>query len=210
MYVNGDIEKRMDEKALFRIGYGLYVVTSHDGVRDNGMICNTVMQLTSTPCRVAVCINKGSYSHDVIVKSGKMNVNCLTEKTPFSVFERFGFSSGRDTDKFQNLTPLRAQNGLAVLPEYVNAWFSLDVEQYVDMGTHGLFICAVSEASVVSEEASITYDYYHKNTKPKKAEEKKKGYVCRICGWVYEGDELPEDIVCPICKHGAVDFEPLG
>ena len=213
MYVSGDIAKNageIDEKALRRIGYGLYVVTSNDGERDNGMICNTVMQLTDSPCRVAVCMNKGTYSHGVIRESGVMTVNCLTERAPFSLFERFGFASGRDVDKLQNLTPLRAENGLAVLPEYVNAWFSLRVAQYADVGTHGLFICTVSEAAVVSDEATVTYDYYHQSIKPKSEEGRKEGFVCRICGWVLEGDVLPEDIVCPICKHGAADFEPIS
>ncbi len=198
-----------DMTALFRIGYGLYVVTSHDGNRDNGLIVNTVTQVTNTPNRVAVTINKSNYSHDVIKNSGKMNVNCLTVEAPFRVFEHFGFSSGRDVDKFADCTPERSANGLVVLPRYINAYFSLAVEQYVDLDTHGMFICAVIEAAVLSDAESMTYDYYHKNVKPKPAAAptEKTTYVCRICGYVYEGETLPDDFVCPWCKHGADDFE---
>jgi flavin reductase (DIM6/NTAB) family NADH-FMN oxidoreductase RutF len=203
------IQKAFDPAALFRIGYGLYVITSNDGEKDNGMICNTVVQVTSTPCRVAVTINKGCYSHDTIKRTGKMNVNCLSVEAPFAVFEAFGFRSGRDVNKFEDCTPNRSENGLVVLPRYINAYMSLDVEQYVDLDTHGMFICAVSEAAVVSELETMTYTYYQSNVKPKPQPEKKKGYVCKICGYVYEGEELPEDFECPWCRHGADDFEPL-
>ncbi len=200
-----------DLTALFKLGYGLYVVTTNDGTKDNGLIVNTVMQVTSTPCRVAVAVNKDNYSHDTIKNTGKMNVNCLSTEAPFSVFEAFGFKSGRDTDKFAGCTPKRAANGLAYLPKYINAYISLEVVQYVDLGTHGMFICDVTDAEVISDKESMTYAYYHANVKPKpKAEEeKKKGYVCKICGYVYEGDPLPEDFVCPWCKHPASDFEEL-
>ena len=203
------IQKAFDPAALFRIGYGLYVITSNDGEKDNGMICNTVVQVTSTPCRVAVTINKGCYSHDTIKRTGKMNVNCLSVEAPFAVFEAFGFRSGRDVNKFEDCTPNRSENGLVVLPRYINAYMSLDVEQYVDLDTHGMFICAVSEAAVVSDKETMTYTYYQSNVKPKPQPEKKKGYVCKICGYVYEGETLPEDFICPLCKHGAADFEPI-
>jgi flavin reductase (DIM6/NTAB) family NADH-FMN oxidoreductase RutF len=198
-----------DLKALFKIGYGLYVVTTNDGKKDNGLIVNTVVQVTSTPCRVAVTVNKTNYSHDTIKETGKMNVNCLSTEAPFSVFEDFGFKSGRDTDKFADKTLLRAANGLAYLPKYINAYISLDVVQYVDLGTHGMFICDVTDAEVISDKESMTYSYYHANVKPKPQPAKKKGYVCKICGYVYENDPLPDDFVCPICKHGADDFEKI-
>ena len=199
-----------DPTALFNIGYGLYVVTSNDGKKDNGLIVNTVTQVTNMPNRIAVTINKENYSHHVIKMSGKMNVNCLTVEAPFSVFEAFGFVSGRNVDKFADCTPLRSDNGLVVLPRYINSFMSLKVEQYVDLDTHGMFICSVSEARVLSDKETMTYTYYHANVKPKPETDGKKGYVCKICGYVYEGDELPEDFICPLCKHGAQDFEPIA
>ena len=199
-----------DLTALFRIGYGLYVVTSNDGKKDNGLIVNTVTQVTNTPNRIAVTINKQNYSHHVIKQTGKMNVNCLSVDAPFSVFECYGFRSGRNVDKFEGQEVDRTDNGLVMLPKYINAVMSLEVEQYVDLDTHGMFICHVTEARVLSDRETMTYTYYQNNVKPKPATEGKKGYVCKVCGYVYEGDELPEDIVCPLCKHGAADFEPIA
>ena len=201
---------KLNMSALFQIGYGLYVVTSHDGNKDNGLIVNTVIQVTGTPARVAVTINKQNYSHEVIQKTGVMNVNCLTVETPFKVFETFGFASGRNTDKFAGCEPLRSENGLVVLPRYINAYMSLKVEQYIDLDTHGMFICSVTEADVVSDLETMTYTYYHKNVKPKPETKKKKGYVCKICGYIHEGEELPADFICPLCKHPASDFEPIA
>ena len=198
-----------DMAALFRIGYGLYVVTSNDGKKDNGLIVNTVTQVTNTPNRVAVTINKENYSHHVIKQTGKMNVNCLTEDAPFAVFESFGFQSGRNVDKFADCSPLRSDNGLVFLPRYINAFVSLKVEQYVDLDTHGMFICSVTEARVISDRETMTYSYYQDHVKPKPETEGKKGYVCKICGYVYEGEPLPEDFICPLCKHGAADFEKI-
>ncbi|MGI6095859.1 MAG: flavin reductase [Lachnospiraceae bacterium] len=198
-----------DMSALFKIGYGLYVVTSNDGKKDNGLIVNTVSQVTSTPNRIAVTINKANYSHHVIKQTGMMNLNCLSTDAPFSVFENFGFQSGRSVDKFAGETLLRADNGLVFLSRYINAFMSLKVEQYVDLDTHGMFICTVTEARVISNLDTMTYTYYQKNVKPKPETEGKKGFVCKVCGYVYEGDVLPEDIVCPLCKHGAADFEPI-
>ena len=200
---------KQDMTALFKIGYGLYVVTCNDGKKDNGLIVNTVTQVTNTPNRIAVTINKENYSHHVIKQTGQMNINCLTVDAPFKVFEAFGFRSGRNVDKFADCTPLRSENGLVVLPRYINAFMSLTVEQYVDLDTHGMFICTVSDARVLSDAETMTYTYYHANVKPKPETEGKKGYVCKICGYVYEGDELPEDFICPLCKHGAADFEPI-
>ena len=200
---------KTDPRALLNIGYGIYVVTCNDGKKDNGLIVNTVTQLTDTPLRVAVTINKKNYSHDVIKETGKMNVNCLTVEAPFKVFEAFGFVSGRNVDKFAGCTPNRSENGLVVLPRYINAFISLTVEKYVDVDTHGMFICTVTEASVLSDKETMTYTYYQKNVKPRPKTEKKNGYVCKICGYIYEGEELPEDFVCPLCKHGAADFEKI-
>ena len=208
--LQSDDANKNDPTALFNIGYGLYVVTSNDGKKDNGLIVNTVTQVTNMPNRIAVTINKENYSHHVIKMSGKMNVNCLTVEAPFKVFETFGFVSGRNVDKFADCTPLRSDNGLVVLPRYINSFMSLKVEQYVDLDTHGMFICSVSEARVLSDKETMTYTYYHANVKPKPETDGKKGYVCKICGYVYEGEELPEDFICPLCKHGAQDFEPIA
>ena len=200
---------KQDLTALFKIGYGLYVITSNDGKRDNGFICNTVSQVTSNPNRVAVCINKQNYSHHVIQKTGKMNVNCLSVDAPFSVFKTFGFQSGRNVDKFKDIKPLHSDNCLAFLPKYINAFMSLEVEQYIDLGSHGMFICSVTEARVISDRETMTYSYYQSNVKPKPKTEGKKGWVCKICGYIYEGEVLPDDFICPLCKHGAADFERI-
>ena len=205
-----DKADKQDMRALFKIGYGLYVVTSNDGTKDNGFIVNAVNQLTDNPYRVSVTINKANYSHDVIKKTGIMNLNCLSVEAPFSVFKNFGFQSGRDTDKFRDIRPYRTDNGLAFLPEYINAVISLKVEQYVDLSTHGMFICTVTEARVISDSETMTYTFYQNYVKPKPETEGKKGFVCKVCGYVYEGDELPDDFICPLCKHGAADFEPIG
>lgn len=207
--MNGDTANKNDLCALFNIGYGLYVVTSNDGKKDNGLIVNTVTQVTNSPNRIAVTINKDNYSHHVIKQTGKMNVNCLSKDAPFGVIENFGFKSGRTTDKFESIEPLRSDNSLAFLPRYINSFMSLKVEQYVDLGTHGMFICSVTEARVISDAETMTYSYYQSNVKPKPETEGKKGFVCKVCGYVYEGDVLPDDFICPLCKHGAADFEPI-
>ena len=195
--------------ALFNIGYGLYVVTSNDGKKDNGLIVNTVTQVTSSPNRVAVCINKQNYSHHTIQHTGVMNVNCLSVEAPFKVFENFGFQSGRNVDKFADCEPLRSDNGLIFLPKYINSFMSLKVDDYIDLDTHGMFICSVTEARVVSDKETMTYTYYQNNVKPKPQTEGKKGWVCKVCGYIHEGD-LPDDFICPLCKHGVADFEPIG
>ena len=205
----GEVEKKVDPTALFRIGYGLYVVTSNDGKKDNGLIVNTVIQLTDQPNRVAVNINKENYSHHVIKQTGVMNVNCLSVEAPFQVFENFGFQSGRQADKFAGWETPRSENGLVILPKYINAFMSLKVEQYVDLGTHGMFICSVTEARVINKKDTMTYTYYQENVKPKPQTEGKKGFVCTVCGYIYEGDVLPDDFICPLCKHGVADFVPI-
>ena len=200
----------VDPTALFNIGYGLYVVTTNDGNKDNGLIVNTVTQVTDNPYRVAVTVNKLNYSCEVIAKTGKLNVSTLSEETPFSVFERFGFHSGRDTNKLAGFEYVqRAANGLLFLDKYANAFISCKVVNQLDLGSHIMFICDVTQCANLSKVQTMTYTYYQQYVKPK-PETDKKGFVCKICGWVYEGEELPEDIVCPLCKHGAADFEPLG
>jgi len=206
-----DTANKNDMTALFRIGYGLYLVTCHDGKKDNGLIVNTVTQVTNTPNRIAVTINKENYSYHVIRQTGKMNVCCLSEDAPFAVFERFGFQSGRTVDKFEGMPAelLRSDNGLLFPSRHINAFLSLKVEQTVDLDTHGMFVCSVSEARVITDIPTMTYTYYQEHVKPKPQTEGKKGYVCKVCGYVYEGESLPEDYVCPLCKHGAADFEPI-
>lgn len=199
-----------DPRALSNIGYGLYVVTSNDGMKDNGIIVNTVTQVTNTPNRVAVTINKKSYSHDVILKTKIMNINCLSVDAPFTVFENFGFRSGRDVNKFEGYhNTIRSKNGLVVLNENINSYISLEVIQTLDLSTHTMFICDVLESVIVNSKESMSYNYYLNNVKPKPVVEGKKGYVCTVCGWVYEGDILPDDIICPLCNHGASDFEEI-
>lgn len=199
-----------DMNSLFNIGYGLYVITTNDGSKDNGLIVNTVSQVTNTPNRLAVTINKQNYSYHVIKQTGKMNVNCLSVEAPFKVFETFGFQSGRNVDKFAGINVKRSDNGLVYLDKYINSFISLKVDSYVDLDTHGMFICSITEARVLSDKETMTYTYYQKNVKPKPATTVKKGFVCKICGYIYEGDALPDDFICPLCKHGASDFEPIG
>ncbi len=201
-----------DLSALFNIGYGLYVVTSNDGVRDNGMICNSVMQLTSSPERVGVTINKSTYTHGVVKNTGIMNICPIVKEAPFKVFEAFGFKSGRDTDKFKDCEPKRSDNGLVYLPKYINSYMSLSVVDYVDLGTHGMFICEITEAVCISRAETMSYSYYHSSVKPKPTtkKEEKSGYICTICGFIYDEDDIPDDYVCPICNHGREVFEKIG
>lgn len=199
----------IDNKALQSIGYGLYVATTNDGVKDNGCIVNAVAQVSGSPLRVSVSSRKGNYTFEVIRKTGKLNINILDVSAPFALFRHFGYQSGRDVDKFAGIEELRSENGLRILPGAINSWMSLEVEQYVDMDSHGLFLCRVVEAGAASDRESMSYHHYQKNVKPRKKAEKKKGYVCKVCGYVHEGEELPADFVCPICKHGPEDFEPV-
>ncbi|MBP3272086.1 MAG: flavin reductase, partial [Ruminococcus sp.] len=156
-----------------------------------------------------VAINKANYSHDVIKKTGFMNVNCLTEEASFDIFRQFGFKSGRDTDKFEGEQVFHTANGAAILTKFINSFISLKVTDYIDTGSHGLFICELTDAAVINDKPSMTYAFYHANVKPKPQPKKTKGFVCKICGYIYEGETLPEDYVCPICKHPASDFEPI-
>ena len=199
--------KKNDMTALFRLGYGLYVVTCNDGKKDNGLIVNTVSQVSDN--KIAVCINKRNYSCHVIEQSKELNVNCLSVDAPFDIFKRFGFQSGRTVDKFQGMETAKSDNGLPFLTQYINAVLSLKVENQVDLESHIMFICSVTEARVTSDRATMSYTYYQENVKPKPQTEGKKGWVCKICGYIYEGEVLPEDFICPLCKHGAADFEKI-
>ena len=202
----------VEPNAFFKLSYGLFVVTAQDGGRDTGCIINTAAQLTDTPKRITITVNKQNHTHDVIAKTGVFNLSVLTEETPFSLIQRFGFQSGRDADKFAGWgEESRSQNGLRYLGAYTNAFFSCRVIEARDCGTHTLFIADVTEARVLSDAPAVTYAYYFEHIKPKPiAMEEKKGFVCKVCGYVYEGDTLPEDYICPLCKHGAADFERIG
>lgn len=202
----------VDSSAFRALSYGLFVLTAKDGGQDNGCIINTLQQLTSAPARISITVNKQNYTHDMIMKSGIFNVSVLTQSADFSIFKRFGFQSGRNADKFSGFDGAsRSANGLYYIATDTNAFFSARVTEVRDCGTHTLFIADVTEAQRLSSAPSVTYAYYFEHIKPKPQPEaeKKSGYVCKICGYVYEGDTLPEDFVCPLCKHGAEDFEPL-
>ena len=198
----------MDKNAMYKIPYGLYVLTAREGEKDNGCIINTAAQVTSSPNRITVAVNKDNYTHDMIKNTGVFNVSVLTEGATFETFENFGFQSGREADKLAKITFSRAENGVVYLKDKVNAVISGKVCREIDMGTHTIFVADVTDAKVLSEDESVTYSYYQKNIKPA-PEKKSKGYVCVICGYIYEGDELPADFVCPICKHGVSDFKKL-
>ncbi len=198
----------IDNTALFKLSYGLFVLSAREGEKDNGCIINTAIQVTDSPKRISVTVNKQNYTHDMIMKTGEFNISVLTEKTPFDIFKHFGFASGRDTDKFVG-EPLRTENKIAYVGGYSNAVMSGKVISTVNCGSHTIFIAEVTEAIVLSDEKSVTYEYYFANIKPKPETAKKKGFVCKICGYVYEGEVLPPDFICPLCKHGADDFEEI-
>lgn len=200
----------MDNNAMYNIGYGLYILTAKENEKDNGCILNTVMQVTTSPNQIMISVNKQNYTHDMIVRTGKFNLSVLTEETPFSIFERFGYQSGKNTDKFNGFEEVeRSQNELTYLSKYVNSYISGKVISKIDVGSHTLFLSEVEDAKVLSKSESVTYSYYQSSIKPKPNKEVKKGYRCKVCGYIYEGDVLPEDFVCPICKHGASDFERI-
>ena len=199
----------MDKKAMYQLTYGLFVLTAKDGDKDNGCIINTAGQVTTSPNRITIAVNKQNYTHDMIKKTGEFNVSILDETAPFSTFERFGFQCGRDTDKIAGCPVLRAENGIVYLKENASAFISGKVVQEMDLGSHTLFLADVTDGEVLSGVNPVTYAYYQSNIKPKPEKTEKKGYRCKICGYIYEGDPLPEDFICPICKHGAVDFEKI-
>ena len=207
----------MDAKSVYKISYGLYVLTASERDKDNGCIINTLIQLTSSPMQIAVTVNKANLTHDMIKNTGKFNVSVIDTSADFGLFRHFGFQSGREVQKFgtpesYKFTPHYSDNGLLYVKSGTNAFMSGKVVRETDLGTHTMFIAEMTDGAVLSDKPSMTYEYYHSNVKPKPAAqaEKKKGWVCKICGYIYEGEELPADFVCPICKHGAVDFEKIG
>lgn len=202
----------LNTTALFKLGYGLYVLTAREGEKDNGCIVNVVQQVTDTPLQVVATVNKQNYTHGMIVRSGKFNVSMLTEHAPFKVFEHFGFQSGADIDKFAHCDmQMRSSNGLLYIPRYTNAYLSTQVLQQIDLGTHTLFLAEVTESVLLNNDPSLTYTYYQQHIKPQPQPVAQQGegsarWVCQTCGYVYEGDEIPPDFICPWCKHGAADF----
>ncbi|MDD3279612.1 MAG: flavin reductase [Lachnospiraceae bacterium] len=199
----------MNNKAMYQLTYGLFVLSARDEEQDNGCIINTAGQVTTTPNRITIAVNKANYTHDLIQRIGLFNISILDETAPFSVFQRFGFQSGRDTDKLKDFPVSRADNGIFYLKDHASAFLSGKVVQQFDLGSHTLFLADVTDGDVLSNENSVTYTYYQNNIKPKPEKTEKTGYRCKICGYIYEGDPLPEDFICPICKHGAADFEKI-
>lgn len=202
----------MNNNAMFKIGYGLYVITTNVNGYDNGCIVNTVIQVTTMPNRISVTINKDNKTHDMIMDSGKFNVSMLSQKATFDVFKHFGFQSGKSVNKFADFDAFeRSANNIAYITDGTCAFLSATVYSSVDLGTHTMFIANVTDGEVLSDDEPVTYSYYHANIKPKpqavevKAES---AYRCKICGYVHEG-ELPDDFICPLCKHGASDFEKI-
>lgn len=201
----------MDDKALFRLTSGLFLLIAKTD-KDNGCIINTVLQVTASPVRITVVVNRNNYTHDMIKETKKFNVSVLSETAPMDLYKRFGYVSGRDTDKFNGYkSTARSENGLLYITEYSNAYISGKVIEEKDLGTHTLFIADVTNAQILSDETSVTYDYYQKNVKqiPKTVDGNKSGFICTICGYIYDGDTLPDDYICPICKHGKEAFKPI-
>ena len=199
----------MNNKVMNQLSYGLFVLTAKDGDKDNGCIINTTSQVTTSPNRIVVVVNKDNYTHDMILKTKEFNVSIMDESATFDTFQQFGFQSGRDTDKLVEIAFARAENGIAYLTKECNGYISGKVIDTIDLGTHTMFIADVTGGEVLSDRASATYAYYHANIKPSAKPAEKKGYICTICGYIYEGDSLPADFICPICKHGVEDFKPL-
>lgn len=199
----------MDNKVMYQLTYGLFVLSARDGGKDNGCIINTAGQVTTSPNRITIAVNKLNFTHDMIMRSGEFNLSVLDESVPFSVFERFGFQSGRDVDKLSGFEVERGKNGIFYLKDYADAFIAGKVVQTMDLGSHTLFLADVTDGEVLLGRNPITYSYYQKNTKPKVEKTEKKGYRCKICGYIYEGEPLPEEFICPICKHGASDFEKI-
>ncbi len=201
----------MKKEALFKISYGLYVLTSRDEEKDNGCIINTFMQISDNPLTGIVSINKSNYTNDMVKKTGKLNVSMLSTKANMEIFKRFGFQSGKDVDKFENFSDMeRGKNGIYYVTGCANSYISGEVLETYDFDTHNLFKIKLVDGEIISDENSLTYEYYHENIKPKpEAASEKKGWRCKICSYIYEGENLPEDYICPICKHGASDFEKI-
>lgn len=205
----------MDQKVMYALSYGLFVLSARRGEKDNGCITNTAIQVTAEPNRIAIAVNKANYTHDMVKETGKFTLSVLSEEAKFDLFQRFGFQSGRDVDKLADFQEhvARDNNGVIYVTQGTNAWLSCQVVSTMDLGTHTLFVADVLDGGVLSQAPSATYAYYQANIKPKPAapagESAKKRWVCTVCGYVYEGEELPADFICPLCKHLASDFEPL-
>lgn len=202
----------MNNKALFKLSYGLYLLTAKEGDKINGCIINTVTQVTDTPTRVSIAVNKDTLTHDMLLRTGKCAVTALSVNTTFDLIKNFGFQSGKDTEKFTSYPYKLTAEGLPYLTGHACAYLVCHVTQTIDLDTHTLFIADVVDGDVLSEEDPLTYDFYHKNIKPAPKEASKppiKGWRCIICGYVYEGPDLPADFICPWCKHGVIDFEKI-
>lgn len=200
----------MDNNAFFKIGYGLYILSAAEGEKDNGCIVNAVMQVTNTPNRIAFAVSKANYTCEMISRTGVCTISVLDERASFDLFKQFGFQSGRDVDKFSDFSNVkRADNGVLYITEATNAFFALKVISQQDLDTHVLFIADVSEAEILSDNKTVTYDFYQSDIKPKPETKQGKGWRCKICGYVYEGETIPEDYICPLCKHPASDFEQI-
>lgn len=195
--------------AIFKLTYGLFVLSAKYGEKDNGCIINTAIQVTSNPKRMSIAVNKENLTHDMIIKTGEFNVSILSQDAPFSIFQNYGMQTGKDVDKVPEDAP-RSENGITYVDKATCGVLSGKVVQTLDVGTHTVFIADITEDLVLSEEAKpVSYEYYRNNIKPAPAA-KKKGFVCTICGYIYEGDTLPDGFICPICKHGVEAFEPLN
>lgn len=199
----------MNEKVMQKLSYGLFICTAKDGDKDNGCIINTVTQVASSPNRISISVNKLNYTHDMILKTGAFNVSILSEQATFETFQHYGFQSGKDVDKMIGIEYQRADNGIVYIRNQTNAYISGKVIQSIDLGSHTLFIADVVDGEIFNEEPSVTYAYYFAHIKPKPKKTSKKGWICTICGYIYEGEILPDDFICPICKHPASDFKPI-
>ena len=203
----------MDKKAMYNLTYGLFVLTSCLDGKDSGCIINTAGQVTSSPNRISITVNKDNFTHDLVKASGKFNISILSEKADFEIFKHFGFQSGRTTDKFAGYSACRrSENGLYYITEGTNAFISATVEQSIDLGSHTMFIASVDDMEVLDSAPSATYAYYQSSIKPKpeaKASSGKTVWRCTVCGYIYEGEEIPADFICPLCKHPASDFEKV-
>jgi len=199
---------KQDTTALFKASYGLYLLSAKSDERDNACIINTFLQITSnTPCICIISVNKQNFTNEIISRTRKFNLSTLTVETPFDVLKRFGYQSGREVNKFMDFTGfLRSANGLTYLTDHANAFLSFDVLEMIDFGSHTVFKALLTESETLNNKESMTYDYYQRNVKPKTQSTEKYGYRCNICGYVYEGETLSPDFICPLCKHGATDF----
>lgn len=201
----------MDTQVLHKISYGLYIVTVKDENKDNGCIINTTMQISSNPCLIAIALNKNSYTSEILAKTKKLNISIISNNATHDIFENFGYHCGRDYDKFEKFKGTRATNGIFYITKYTNSYISATVENTIDLNSHFLFLAKVEEAIILNDTLSLTYEEYQKDLKNKiNTNDKRKGWRCKICGFIYEHEILPPNYICPICKHGAIDFEKIS